>query len=509
MTDNYDVIISGAGIGGLFAAAKLVKHGKRVLLIEQHFIAGGYATSFKRKGFTFEAGLHALDDIGPGSFNESLFNEFDLLDKSVIIRLPELYTVIRGNLKATLPDNIDEAEKILIEQFPNEKKAITKFIRTVDKIHDEVLAMPDNRWKMLSQIPIAVFKYPKILKHFFDTLGTFLNRFFKNEDLKILLAGNTGYYHDDPFSYSALHYGGAQGSYMSGGAYFLRGGSERVVKQLTDYIIKNGGNLKLNCEVKEILSDDGKSVSGVKYQNKKGEVFEAKAKSVIANSAIPSIIEMLPKNLSQKLKKKYGNYTKSHSLFVVYAGMKKPLKDFGNKSYAIFALPDELKSLKDMSRYNTTDDFNKKILSLVDYSLIKNELSSDDEHEYVSAIAVIDDIDKWENLSREEYLDQKKKYSDILIDRMDKVIPGYKENVEYYESATPTTFRRYTLNPSGSIYGYAQKLSQIGPNRPQTESGVKNLYFASAWSKPGGGITPAAKSGYKAAVAILKKYGDL
>ncbi len=509
MAEKYDVIISGAGIGGLFAAAKLAKHKKKVLLIEQHFIAGGYATSFKRKGFTFEAGIHALDNIGPGTINAKIFDEFDLLKKSELIRLPEFYTVVRDDLNLTIPDNYKKAEEVLTSQFPQEKKAIHKFIKIVNKIHEEVLKVPSNRWKMLSQIPLMPFKFPHVLRHFFDTLDSFLNRSFKNDDLKLLLSGNTGYYHTNPAEYSALHYGGAQGSYLSGGAYFLKGGSERLIKQLTDYITENGGEFRFNSEVVEFTSDSGKAVNGVKYKTKKGEIIEVKADAIVGNNAIPSIIEMLPNKLSKKLSRKFGKYTISHSLFVVYVGMKKPLKKLGNESYAIFSLPSELKRLKDMGHYNTTDDFSKKILSIVDYSLVKNELSLDDEHEYVCAIAVIDDIKKWENLSREDYLRMKEEKSNILINRMENVIPGFKENLEFYESATPVTFKRYTLNPTGCIYGYAQTLGQIGPKRPENYSGISNLYFASAWSKPGGGMTPSAKCGYNAAVAILKKTGDI
>jgi all-trans-retinol 13,14-reductase len=58
---NYDVIIIGGGLGGLTAGAKLAKEGKKVLLIEQHYIPGGCATTFKRKDYIMEVGLHELD----------------------------------------------------------------------------------------------------------------------------------------------------------------------------------------------------------------------------------------------------------------------------------------------------------------------------------------------------------------------------------------------------------------------------------------------------------------
>ena len=62
MTSNkYDVIIIGAGIGGLTAGAILARNGKKVLVLEKNPVAGGYAVNFKRKGFEFDASLHLIN----------------------------------------------------------------------------------------------------------------------------------------------------------------------------------------------------------------------------------------------------------------------------------------------------------------------------------------------------------------------------------------------------------------------------------------------------------------
>jgi len=52
----YDVMVVGAGIGGLTTAALLAKRGKSVLVVEQHYLPGGCASIFRRKGFTFDVG---------------------------------------------------------------------------------------------------------------------------------------------------------------------------------------------------------------------------------------------------------------------------------------------------------------------------------------------------------------------------------------------------------------------------------------------------------------------
>ncbi|NOY64254.1 MAG: NAD(P)-binding protein, partial [Nitrospirae bacterium] len=59
-SEEYDAIIIGAGIGGLVCGCYLAKAGMKVLICEQHHKPGGYCTSFKRKGFTFDAAAHCF-----------------------------------------------------------------------------------------------------------------------------------------------------------------------------------------------------------------------------------------------------------------------------------------------------------------------------------------------------------------------------------------------------------------------------------------------------------------
>lgn len=72
---NFDVIIIGAGLGGLTAGAKLSKRGKKVLVIEQHNIAGGCATTFTRKNCLIDAGLHEIDGLDQEDAKIPLFSK--------------------------------------------------------------------------------------------------------------------------------------------------------------------------------------------------------------------------------------------------------------------------------------------------------------------------------------------------------------------------------------------------------------------------------------------------
>ena len=128
---SYDVIIIGAGLGGLTAGAKLAKEGKKVLLIEQHNIPGGCATTFKHKDFKVEVGLHMIDGLDEGDQKLKLFKELGVLDNLEFLRVPEFYRFVKPGVDITIPDNYEQAIEVLTEHFPTEKKGILKFFKVI------------------------------------------------------------------------------------------------------------------------------------------------------------------------------------------------------------------------------------------------------------------------------------------------------------------------------------------------------------------------------------------
>ena len=92
----------------------------------------------------------------------------------------------------------------------------------------------------------------------------------------------------------------------------------------------------------------------------------------------------------------------------------------------------------------------------------------------------------------------------IFINRLEKLIPGISGEIEYYEVGTSLTINRYTLNPDGAVYGFAQT---PGRRTINTSDIIENLHFASAWGKTGGGFSGAIYSGFLCAYNIIRKKG--
>ena len=503
---SYDVIIIGAGLGGLTAGAKLAKEGKEVLLIEQHNVPGGCATTFKHKDLKIEVGLHVIDGLDDGDPKLKIFEELGVLDNMEFKRVPEFYRFIKPGVDMTIPDNYEQAIRVLTERFPAEKKGIIKFFKVISALRKEVFKVPRQKWKMLLSMPLLPFYAPNLMIRENTTVGRFLDDLFDDEDLKLVLLATLGYYHDSPYNMSLLYYSIAQGSFFRGGGYFIKGGSQMLSDYLASVIKDHNGEVIYRHLVNEIIIENGVA-TGVKYSKKsanKGEQQTAFGKCIVANAALPNVMGELLKDpdAQSRLSNSIGNPEIAPSILSVYLGFKKPPKDLGNSSYSTIFFDGGISSQQELTEYHHAD-LSKRVFIFVDYSQIDSGLAP--EGKSVGTLSALDYISDWDMLPKDHYNERKEEVAQTLIKRLDKHIPGIKDQIEYYEVGTPTTIRRYTLNPEGTAYGYAQIPNQTGRRRVKIQSPIRNLFFASAWTEPGHGFTGAILSGYWCAEEIIQK----
>jgi len=132
LEDNYDTIIIGSGMGSLTCGAILAKEGKKVLVLEQHYTAGGFTHVFKRKGYEWDVGIHYIGEVGrPKSAVKKLFDyitdgELKWSD------MGEVYDrIIIGDKSYDFVKGTANFKAKLISYFPEEAKAIEQYISLV------------------------------------------------------------------------------------------------------------------------------------------------------------------------------------------------------------------------------------------------------------------------------------------------------------------------------------------------------------------------------------------
>jgi len=187
------------------------------------------------------------------------------------------------------------------------------------------------------------------------------------------------------------------------------------------------------------------------------------------------------------------------SLLTVFLGFKRPPKEIGYKYYSAFIFDESIKSLSDIKNNNRAD-FSKRSFTFVDYTQIDSGLAPSGKGEGV--ICCMDYLEDWTKLDEATYKSEKDRVAGILIDRLDKFIPGIKNEIEYCEVGTAKTVKRYTLNSGGATHGFVNT-----PSRKPAEvlKTIRNLHFASAWGKTGGGFSGAIYGGYLTALSVIRK----
>jgi all-trans-retinol 13,14-reductase len=229
------------------------------------------------------------------------------------------------------------------------------------------------------------------------------------------------------------------------------------------------------------------------------KLLEASSEEIIANNAAPNVADLLPVMYGAELRKELEDQKPGASLLTVYFGFSKSLKEMGHSHYSTFIFDSSVRSQADILK-NNGDDFFRRSFTFVDYSQIDSGLAPDGKS--VGAVCCNDYFSDWEGLDRKEYNFKKQRVISGFIERLEKIIPGIRKNIEYCEAATAATVKRFTLNPAGAVYGFAQT-----PSRRNFDSfkSIDNLHFASAWGKTGGGFSGAIYGGYLCAYNILRK----
>ncbi|MFM6345349.1 MAG: phytoene desaturase family protein, partial [Dolichospermum sp.] len=225
------------------------------------------------------------------------------------------------------------------------------------------------------------------------------------------------------------------------------------------------------------------------------------AQTIIANAAIPNIVNLLPDPENNLLQKQIQNYVAGCTFITIYLGFKREISQLGNLNYSIFRFDDDIHSLDDMN-INNTAEYEKRIFTFVDYSQIDSGLAPSGKS--TGSFLLVDHLSDWEGLSLQEYKKKKESIAQIALERLEKEITGISGEVEHYEVATSKTIQRYTLNPQGTPYGFAAIPSQVGLFRLPNKSPIPGLYFASAWTYPGHGFGGTIISGYLCARQVHK-----
>ena len=461
MRDDYDVVIIGSGIGGLSCALSLINAGKRVLVLEQHNLPGGCATSFVRGRFEFDASLHELCALGhPGNWGftgKIIMEDYQLPIKWYYV--DELYRVIataRSGKKydVTLPTGIDAIIEKMEEYVPGSKKPMTEFFSLAKECYEASEYFDNHMWEKKKSNGNIAIKTSVFIKHFFRYIlvaerpfNEVLHRINMPEDAIDILNTYWVYQGSDLDELSFVSMAVMVYAYATMQPAIPHHTSHALSVEAVEKIRKAGSDVYMNVKATKVVSDDDGNIIGVDTT-----IGFVPCKNVVGNiNPATAYGQLLDKRIKiPKREKKKVNAINFSTRFVnVYLGLNKSHEELGIKNYTIFC-PGDLDASTNLEASLSMDNISR--CTMVCYNVVYPDCSP--KGTTILSLTIPFPTDNWANVNPRDYVKAKERVAKKAIENFEKqtgiIVTPYIEEIEI---ATPWTFAHYLGTPQGTVYG--------------------------------------------------------
>src|SRR5262245_21384656 len=282
---SYDAVVVGSGIGGLVTANLLAREGLKVLLAEQHYMVGGYCSTFRRGGFTFDASTHFYPLLGnPETLTGRLLGELGVTTGWVKMDPVDTFHFPDGT-RFAVPADFETYLARLRAEFPHEVTALDSFFAAVREVY-----------------LLGLFHYfrgrpePERLTPYRDlTVREALARWFRDPKLKLLITADCPHWGSPPGRTSFIFDSMLRLSYFLGN-YYPQGGSQAFADELALRFEDKGGHLLTSTPVRRIVVEQG-AARGVEIETLRGPLgglhATVRAGAVISNADLLQTLESL------------------------------------------------------------------------------------------------------------------------------------------------------------------------------------------------------------------------
>ncbi len=468
MKPNYDVVIIGSGLGGLVSAIILAKEGKSVCVLEKNQQFGGNLQTFVRDRTIFDTGVHYIGGLSKGQNLYQYFKYIDILDGLKLKKLDEdgfdIITFEGDDTNYRHAQGYENFQRVLIEQFPEEKEAIQIYC---SKVRETCLKFP--LYSLIKGKP-----YYDDAEIFQLQAKSYIDSLTDNEKLRAVLAGSNYLYAGDrertPFYVHAL----SVNSYIESAYRCVNGGSQ-ITKILIKKLKEHGGEVYKRHEVVSFNYEDGKLTSAICANGKeiKGDLF-------ISNIEPKVTLKLVGED---KFRKSYINRVhkieSTIAAFSLYLVLKPGTFEYQNRNFYHFKYPDRIWDSQDYTQESWPEGY---MMSMS----IKKGMEEYGDNITVMTYMRFEEMEPWldtfntaanKNERGQDYEAFKAEKAEKLLKELEKKFPNIRDCIKEVHASTPLSYRDYIASNNGSMYGYVKDVSRPMQSFISPKTKIPNLMF--------------------------------
>jgi phytoene dehydrogenase-like protein len=491
---RYDAVVIGSGIGGLITANLLARDGARVLLVEQHYMAGGYCSTFRRGGYTFDAATHFYPLLGnPETLTGKLLADLGIETGWVKMDPVDTFHFPDGS-RFEVPADFATYLARLHAEFPHEAPALDAFFAEVREAY------------LLGLLEYFRGRETSRLGPYRDlTVRQALDRRFADRRLKLLLTADCPHWGSPPGRTSFVFDSMLRLSYFLGN-YYPRGGSQAFADELARRFEERGGHLLMSTQARRIVVESsgggaaGAAGAAGDYRVARGVVLETlrgpvrfagtvRCGAVVSNADLVGTLETLvgAEHLPVGTLLQLRRLRPTFPCWLTHIGLA--------------GVPAE--ALEQVQGYY----WDSWEMDRVGRDALRFKLFVPTLYEPAIAppggqVLIVQKVQELDYAAVTDWPLHKRQVESFVFGHLSRMIPGIEDKIVVRTSASAQTSWRFTLNHQGAMLGWEMSPDQLGAHRPELESPVRNLFFTGHWVRPGGGITPVIVSAQHAAQAV-------